>query len=127
MLRPQFGSAKDPINLAGMVAANTLRGDSPTVHWDLALKSGDFLLDVRDPLEYESGHIKGAVNIPLPTLRDHLRDIPAGKEIAVCCAAGQRSYYATRILKMNGYSVKNISGGMASYRPSARADSALKP
>jgi NADPH-dependent 2,4-dienoyl-CoA reductase/sulfur reductase-like enzyme/rhodanese-related sulfurtransferase len=113
---PQFGSTKDPVNLAGMVASNALRGDSPLIHWDQALKSGDFILDVRDPLEYESGHAEGAINIPLPTLRDHLRDLPSGKEIAVCCAAGQRSYYATRILKMNGFTVKNISGGMTSFR-----------
>jgi rhodanese-related sulfurtransferase len=113
---PQFGSAKDPINMAGMVAANVLRGDSPLLHWKDLDISRYYLLDVREPLEFKLGHVDGATNIPLPTLRARLDELPKNKEIAVYCAAGQRSYYATRILKLNGFDVKNISGGFTSYK-----------
>jgi NADPH-dependent 2,4-dienoyl-CoA reductase/sulfur reductase-like enzyme/rhodanese-related sulfurtransferase len=112
---PQFGSAKDPVNLAGMVAANVLRGDSPLMHWEQAYKQASFVLDVRDPLEYAGGHVEGAVNIPLSTLRAHVNELPIDREIVVYCAAGQRSYYATRMLKMKGFKVRNISGGFSSY------------
>jgi NADPH-dependent 2,4-dienoyl-CoA reductase/sulfur reductase-like enzyme/rhodanese-related sulfurtransferase len=113
---PQFGSAKDPINFAGMVAANILRGDSPVTHWQSSDMSQYFLLDVREPGEFNSGHISGAINIPLPTLRNRLGELPRDQEIAVYCAVGQRSYYATRILKQNGFLVRNISGGFTSFR-----------
>jgi NADPH-dependent 2,4-dienoyl-CoA reductase/sulfur reductase-like enzyme/rhodanese-related sulfurtransferase len=112
---PQFGSAKDPINFAGMIAANSLRGDSPLIHWQ-GLDPGYYLLDVREPLEFSSGHVEGAVNIPLPNLRARMNELPRDKEIAVYCGVGQRSYYATRILKQNGFTVKNISGGITSYK-----------
>jgi NADPH-dependent 2,4-dienoyl-CoA reductase/sulfur reductase-like enzyme/rhodanese-related sulfurtransferase len=112
---PQFGSAKDPINFAGMIAANSLKGDSPLTHWQ-GLDPGYYLLDVREPLEFSSGHVEGAVNIPLPDLRARMNELPLTKEIAVYCGVGQRSYYATRILKQNGFSVKNISGGITSYK-----------
>jgi NADPH-dependent 2,4-dienoyl-CoA reductase/sulfur reductase-like enzyme/rhodanese-related sulfurtransferase len=113
---PQFGSAKDPINIAGMIAANVLRNDSPVTHWDQIQNSGYYILDVREPSEFNSGHYEGAINIPLNSLRSKLGDLPKDREIRVYCAAGLRSYYATRILKQNGFSVKNISGGMATYR-----------
>jgi NADPH-dependent 2,4-dienoyl-CoA reductase/sulfur reductase-like enzyme/rhodanese-related sulfurtransferase len=112
---PQFGSAKDPINLAGMIAANTLRGDNPLIHWNDLDASRYFLLDVREPLEFRFGHVDGATNIPLPTLRTRLGELPQNKEIAVYCSVGQRSYYATRILNLNGFSAKNLSGGFTSY------------
>ena len=113
---PQFGSAKDPINFAGMIAANALRGDSPLTHWQGLDKSQYFLLDVREPVEYAGGHVEGATNIPLPTLRSRLKELPKDREIAVYCGVGQRSYYATRILKLNGFNVKNISGGITSFK-----------
>jgi rhodanese-related sulfurtransferase len=113
---PQFGSAKDPIDMAGMVAANVLRGDSPVIHWPDVDRSLYYILDVRQPDEFKEGHFAGAVNIPLPKLRDRINEIPRDKEIAVYCAAGQRSYYATRILKQNGFAVKNVSGGMISFK-----------
>jgi NADPH-dependent 2,4-dienoyl-CoA reductase/sulfur reductase-like enzyme/rhodanese-related sulfurtransferase len=113
---PQFGSAKDPINFAGMIAANALKGDSPVAHWKNLNRSQYYLLDVREPLEFNSGHVAGATNIPLPSLRARLNELPRDKEIAVYCGVGQRSYYATRILKQNGFSAKNISGGITSYK-----------
>jgi rhodanese-related sulfurtransferase len=113
---PQFGSTKDPVNIAGMVAANVLRGDSPIIHWEDINRSQYYILDVREPVEFKAGHIAGAENIPLGSLRERISELPNDKEIAVYCAAGQRSYYATRILKQNGYSLKNISGGIIIYR-----------
>jgi NADPH-dependent 2,4-dienoyl-CoA reductase/sulfur reductase-like enzyme/rhodanese-related sulfurtransferase len=110
---PQFGSAKDPVNFAGMVAADILRDDQPISHWSTA-KDG-FLLDVRHPVELAVENMPGAVNIQLGELRSRLDELPRDKEINVFCRSGQRSYYATRILLQNGFKVKNVSGGMLSY------------
>ena len=115
---PPYGSAKDPVNFAGMAAANVLRGDMPLVHWD-AIGDG-FLLDVRNPVELEVETVPGAINIPLPQLRARLEELPRDKEINVFCRSAQRSYYATRILLQNGFKVRNISGSMLSR--SHRAD-----
>ena len=72
---PQFGSAKDPVNFAGMVAADVLRGDMPLAHWDDT--GGAFLLDVREPVELAVENVPGAVNIPLGQLRARLGELPA--------------------------------------------------
>ncbi len=109
---PQFGSAKDAVNFAGMVAANVLRGDMPVSHWD-SLDSA-FLLDVREPVELAVESVPGAVNIPLGQLRARLEELPRDREIHIICRSAQRAYYATRILLQNGFKTKNISGGMLS-------------
>ena len=109
---PQFGSAKDPVNFAGMVAADVLRGDMPVSHWDSA--SGKFVLDVREPFELAVESVPGAVNIPLGQLRERLRELPHDREIHVVCRSGGRAYYAVRILLQNGFKAKDISGGMLS-------------
>jgi NADPH-dependent 2,4-dienoyl-CoA reductase/sulfur reductase-like enzyme/rhodanese-related sulfurtransferase len=113
---PQFGTAKDPVNFAGMVAANALRGDSPVAHWANVNESGMYILDVREPSEFKAGHFEGSANIPLPTLREKMNSIPREKEILVYCGVGQRSYYAVRILRLNGFDARNISGGMTTYQ-----------
>ena len=107
---PQFGSAKDPVNFAGMMAANVLRGDMPLSHWDSL--DGAFLLDVRMPGELVVESVPGAVNIPLPQLRARLGELPRAREIHIICRSAQRAYYATRILLQNGFKARNISGGM---------------
>jgi NADPH-dependent 2,4-dienoyl-CoA reductase/sulfur reductase-like enzyme/rhodanese-related sulfurtransferase len=109
---PQFGSAKDPVNFAGMVAADVLRGDMPLTHWG----SNDhaFLLDVREPVELAVEVVPDAVNIPLGQLRSRLNELPRDREIHVICRSAQRAYYATRILLQNGFKTRNISGGMLS-------------
>ena len=89
---PQFGSAKAPVNFAGMVAADVLRGDMPVSHWDSS--AGEFLLDVRNPEELAVESVPGAVNIPLPALRQRLGELPRDREILVICRSGQRAYYA---------------------------------
>jgi rhodanese-related sulfurtransferase len=109
---PQFGSAKDPVNFAGMVAANVLRGDMPLSHWDSL--DGAFLLDVRQPVELVVESVPGALNIPLPQLRSRLDELPRDREIHVICRSAQRAYYATRILLQNGFEARNISGGTLS-------------
>jgi NADPH-dependent 2,4-dienoyl-CoA reductase/sulfur reductase-like enzyme/rhodanese-related sulfurtransferase len=109
---PQFGSAKDAVNFAGMVAANVLRGDMPVSHWDTL--DGAFLLDVRQPVELIVENVPGALNIPLPELRARLDELPRDREIHIICRSAQRAYYATSILLQNGFKAKNISGGMLS-------------
>jgi len=109
---PPFGSAKDPVNFAGMIAANVLRGDMPVCHWDSVDKG--FLLDVRNPPELAVESVPGALDIPLPQLRARLGELPRDREILVFCRSAQRSYYATRILLQNGFKARNISGAMLS-------------
>ena len=109
---PQFGSAKDALNFAGMVAADVLDGDMPLAHWDET--KGKFLLDVREPQELVVESVRGATNIPLPELRARMRELPKDREILVICRSAQRAYYATRILLQNGFNAKSISGGMLS-------------
>ncbi|MDZ4783426.1 MAG: FAD-dependent oxidoreductase [Planctomycetia bacterium] len=116
---PQYGSAKDPINMAGFVAGGLLRGDHPQVNIETVLAAPaaeqPFLLDVRTPQEFASGHIPGAVNIPVDDLRSHLGELPRCKEIATYCQVGQRGYLATRILLQAGYSAANLGGGYKTY------------
>jgi len=106
---PQFGSAKDPVNYAGMVAADVLCSDMPIDHWDAL--DGAFLLDVRQPVELVVESVPGAVNIPLPELRARLSELPKDREILIICRSAQRAYYATRILLQNGFKAKTLSGG----------------
>ena len=109
---PQFGSAKDPVNFAGMVAADVLRGDMPISHWDLV--TSGVVLDVREPFELAVESIPRAVNIPLGQLRQRLGELPRDKEVHVVCRSGGRAYYAVRILLQNGFKAKDVSGGMLS-------------
>ena len=110
---PPFGSAKDPINFAGMVAAGVLRGDMPVTHWDPT--HDGFLLDVRENVELAVEQVPETVHIPLGELRSRLDELPRDQEIGVICRSGQRAYYATRILLQNGFDAKVISGGMLSH------------
>lgn len=112
---PQFGAAKDPVNMAGMIAANHLRGDLPLARWEALSSSPGVILDVRDPDEYAAGHVPGARNIPLTELRDRAEELPRDEVVRVYCGVGQRSYYATRLLLQRGYAVQNLSGGYRTY------------
>ena len=117
---PQYGSAKDPINMAGFVAAGLLRGEHPQVDVDSVLDGGvpgkqPFLLDVRTPQEYAAGHLPESRNIPVDELRSHLGDLPRDREVAVYCQVGQRGYLATRILRQEGFDAVNIGGGYKTY------------
>ncbi|RKP19755.1 FAD/NAD(P)-binding domain-containing protein, partial [Rozella allomycis CSF55] len=110
---PQFGAAKDPINLAGMIGSNFMNNDHPLCHW--GKNENALLVDVRSKAEYDDGHVPNALNIPLPELRIKKGELPKDKTYYVYCRVGQRGYYATRLLLLNGFRVKNISGGYLSY------------
>ncbi|WP_343690882.1 FAD-dependent oxidoreductase [Chitinophaga sp.] len=117
---PPYSSAKDPINIAGMVAENILLKRLQVVYWD-DLENLDFyedaLIDVRTPDEFEMEHVKGAVNIPLDDLRGKLSTIPRDKDLYIYCEAGLRGYLAQRILLQNGFSrVWNMSGGFRTWK-----------
>jgi NADPH-dependent 2,4-dienoyl-CoA reductase/sulfur reductase-like enzyme/rhodanese-related sulfurtransferase len=111
---PQYGSAKDAVNFAGMIAANHLRGESPLAYWE-ALPAGAFVLDVREPGEFAGGHFAGAVNLPLKQVRERAGELPRDREIYVHCQVGQRAHYAVRALRQLGFKAVNLSGGFETY------------
>ncbi len=116
---PPFGSAKDPVNLSGMIATNIINDYLAQIQWheinDLPVKSFT-LLDVRDSDETEQGIIPGAIVVSLPSLRDKIMTLPKDKLVVTYCASGQRSYYASRILKQHGFRVKNLSGAYKTWQ-----------
>jgi NADPH-dependent 2,4-dienoyl-CoA reductase/sulfur reductase-like enzyme/rhodanese-related sulfurtransferase len=117
---PQYGSAKDPINMVGFVAAGLLRGDHPQIDvealLDMPTERRPYILDVRTPAEFAQGQIPDAVNIPVDELRDRLGEIPRNQELAVYCQVGQRGYLATRFLLQAGFRAANVGGGYKTYR-----------
>ncbi len=119
---PPYGSAKDPVNMAGFVAQNDLENLAPVVtpdHLANELAEGAILLDVRQPEETDCGIIPGALTIPLPELRDRIGELPKGKKIILTyCKAGLRGYIAQRILAQNGFQVANLTGGYTSWEAS---------
>ncbi|MGT2959014.1 CoA-disulfide reductase [Streptococcus bovimastitidis] len=115
---PPFGSAKDPVNMAGYAAINLMEGTSRSIqHYQLeeALTAGKILLDVRTESEFSRGHFGNAINIPLDDLRSRIGELDAAKEFIVSCQSGLRSYIAERILKQNGFNVENLDGAYALY------------
>lgn len=118
---PPFGSARDVVNQAGMVAANVLKGDERICHVaDVQMRgSAQLLLDVRNPGELTSlGSIPGAVNIPVDELRQRLDELPRDKEILITCQVGLRGHVAYRMLTNAGFKARNLSGGFKTYQMS---------
>lgn len=113
---PQYGSAKDPVNLAGMIASNVLAGDMPLADWAQIGATDALIVDVRQPAEFEAGNISGSINLPLPELRARFGELPRDRTLWLCCGVGQRGYYATRLLLQHGYDARNLSGGFTTYR-----------
>lgn len=115
---PPFGSANDPVNTAGFVAAHIARGDIATVSPETWKPDGDFLLDVRDPDEIEAfGKLQGAVNIPLAQLRDRLSEVSRERRVLTYCQKGQRGYLAACLLHGRGFDdVANLRGGYLQAR-----------
>lgn len=113
---PQFGAAKDPVNLAGMLAQNVLNGDMPVADWSEIGASDALLVDLREPDEYARGFIPGAINLPLSQMRARHAELPRDREILAYCGVGQRAYFAVRFLNQHGYRARNLSGGYATYR-----------
>lgn len=117
---PQFGSAKDPVNMAGFVASGLLRGDHPQIDWATLQAKPEseqpLLVDVRTIEEFSRGAIPNAINVPVDELRQRLNELPKDREIVTYCQVGQRGYLATRILGQLGYDATNLSGGYKTYR-----------
>jgi len=114
---PPYSSAKDPVNMAGFVAQNSLAGLSHLITWNEfeQLDKDDYILvDVRTENEYKKGHVNGAINIPVDELRERLHELDRSKTIVVYCRVGYRGYIADRILSQNGFRVLNITGGYKS-------------
>lgn len=116
---PPFGSAKDPVNMAGFVAENVVSGKLKQFFWhDVASLPRDgsvTLLDVRTDTERSRGAIDGFMHIPVDSLREHLDLLPKGKPVYVHCHSGLRSYIACRILSGYGYDCYNLAGGWRLY------------
>lgn len=115
---PQFGAAKDPVNMAGFVASNIIAGLSDTVtvpELDASTKPY-VILDVRSDQEVSEGMIPGAIHIPIDQLRNRLSEVPADKEVLTHCRVGQRAYIASRILRNRGINAKFITGGQLTWR-----------
>ena len=116
---PPYSSAKDPVNIAGLVIENLLAGLVKNFHWhdvDALPRDGSVaLIDTRTPAEFDLGHIEGFVNMPVDTLRERLTDIDKEKKVYVACSVGQKGYFAARILAQNGFDVYNLSGGYKLY------------
>jgi len=114
---PQYGSAKDPVNLAGYVAENLASGTTRSIQWhelEDARTAGALLVDVRSRGEHANGSIPGAVNLPLDELRARARELPEGR-IIVHCQVGQRGHTAARLLTQLGRDVVNLDGGYATW------------
>jgi NADPH-dependent 2,4-dienoyl-CoA reductase/sulfur reductase-like enzyme/rhodanese-related sulfurtransferase len=117
---PPFSSAKDPVNIAGFVAANILKGDLKTVSWE-DLKDinpeNEILIDLRDNNEIEeSGTIAGSLHIPVNELRGRLGELDKSKSYIPYCAIGLRGYLAYRILIQNGFKARNLNGGYKTWK-----------
>jgi rhodanese-related sulfurtransferase len=110
---PPFGSANDPVNIAGFVASHIARGDINTVSPEKWSPNGDFLVDVREPDELAiSGKIRGAMSIPLAQLRAATDRLPPDRRIVAYCQKGLRGYHAVCLLRGAGFeNVANLQGG----------------
>ena len=120
---PPFGSAKDPVNLAGMAAQNVLAGDVVLAQWhEIATLDPDktLVLDVRRADERAKGCIPGSMHIPLDELRGRLGELPKDKEIIASCQSGQRSYFACRLLAQHGFKVRNLAGSWRTFSTATR-------
>lgn len=124
---PPFSSAKDPVNIAGMVAQNILDGLTKNISWRKLVNDSSnefFMLDIRTQEEFKLGSIEGAVNIPLDALRQNFAQLPRNKKIVAFCSVGLRAHVAVRILVQNGFNeVYNLSGGIKTYEAASQKQS----
>lgn len=120
---PPFGSAKDPVNLAGMAASNVVAGDVAVARWDevaALVQAGAGVLDVREASERAAGFIPGSLHVPIGQLRARLGELDPGREWLVYCASGQRSYNACRVLRGHGYRCRNLTGAYRTWAPATQ-------
>lgn len=131
---PPFSSAKDPVNMLGFTAQNILTGKTKVVAWkdiDKMDRKDYVLLDVRTDLEFDNGHLEGALNIPVDELRSRLGELDKSKTVVEYCQVGIRGYIADRILTQNGFKVLNVTGGyktssVLGFDPSKKAEDEQK-
>jgi len=116
---PPYGSAKDPVNMAGYVGANLIKKDLEKINWHEVAgldPEKTVLLDVRSKIEVRtSGTIDGAVHIPVDELRDRMGELDKNKTHVAYCAVGMRSYLAYKMLIQHGFSAANLAGGFRTY------------
>lgn len=116
---PPFGSAKDPVNIAGYAAENIISGKVKQYFWDdvadLPRDGSVSLIDIRTPEETAGGMIDGYVNIPWVEIRKRLDEIPKDKLVYLSCTSGLKSYNVSRILTGLGYDCYNLAGGYRLY------------
>ncbi|MEJ5237355.1 MAG: FAD-dependent oxidoreductase [Limisphaera sp.] len=127
---PPFGSAKDPVNLAGMIAQNVRQGLVQHAQWHEIPRldpARTFLLDVRTEAERQQGALPGSVHIPLHQLRQRLHELPRDREIIVACQSGQRSYFAARLLSQHGFRVRNLTGSYRTWSAAQESPAAAPP
>lgn len=121
---PPYGSAKDPVNLAGMAGQNIKEGlvrIATVADIDERDEATTTILDVRDAAEREKfGHMEGSVNIPLGELRGRLGELSRDRQIIVHCMSGQRSYMACRILVQEGFDARNFAGSWKTWQQRPR-------
>ena len=116
---PPYGSAKDPVNLAGMAAQNLVAGLSAFIEseeLEAAVSAGAILIDLRQPGELKQGQIPGARNLPLPQLRTLAAELPKDVPLVVYCQVGLRGYIGQRYLQQQGWSVRNLNGGFRTWK-----------
>ena len=111
---PSFGTAKDVVNYAALVALNLLYGvfrQVPVTKVRELVEKDAYIIDVREKGEFAKGHLVNAVNIPLSELRDRFDEVPKDKPVYLHCRSSQRSYNAVMALQNAGFdNVVNISG-----------------
>lgn len=111
---PMFSTAKDVVNLAALVALNILYGrfkQIPVSDVRHLVQDKAVIIDVRERVEFDAGHLKNAINIPLSELRERMDEIPKDIPVYLHCRSAQRSYHAVMALQNSGYDhVYNISG-----------------
>jgi NADPH-dependent 2,4-dienoyl-CoA reductase/sulfur reductase-like enzyme/rhodanese-related sulfurtransferase len=119
--QPAFGSAKDPLNILGMIGENIFKQELKLIDVEelrdgIAVKEDLMVLDVRTKREFDHGHIETAVNIPVDELRDNINKIDKKSNIVVYCGTSYRSYLAYRILANNGFeNIRNLNGSYLSW------------
>jgi len=114
---PQFGSAKDPVNMLGYINDNRAHGED-TVQWhelDQMMAEGWELIDVRTSFEHSRGEIPGSTLMELDHLREHVDEL-RGKKVIVTCRVGQRGHTAASILRQEGVEVRNLDGGYLTWQ-----------
>lgn len=97
-------------------AIKNMLGLGPKVDYKELVKNGAVIIDVRSPNEFQFGHIKNSINIPLQSIGSQLSKIDKNKVVITCCASGMRSASAKSILKAKGYSVVHNGGGWNSLK-----------